>query len=202
MVKWTSVWAWEAEKTSKTKWKLTYGTPCMFCNIYLFELIVCKFNYSSFLFIILFPKCQVIVQCQTLYFSAKNCYLFYIFMAVYIASDKFPCWGQSKANTNVFFWVSTFRCFALTRFYPAQVSSSAAQLQPETCEHFPDPSSSHGHTFWPELSLICLLPSLGSKCSPMQCFTFHHRHSAEMSRQTLCSSAELCCDHAQIWWWI
>ena len=23
-------------------------------------------------------------------------------MAVYIASDKFPCWGQSKANTNVF----------------------------------------------------------------------------------------------------
>ena len=102
MVKWTSVWAQEAEKTSKTKWKLTYGTPCMFCNIYLFELIVCKFNYSSFLFIILFPKCQVIVQCQTLYFSAKNCYLFHIFMAVYIASDKFPCWGQSKANTNVF----------------------------------------------------------------------------------------------------
>ena len=74
----------------------------MFCNIFLFELIVCKFNYSSFLFIILFPKCQVIVQCQALYFSAKNCYLFHIFMAVYIASDKFPCWGQSKANTNVF----------------------------------------------------------------------------------------------------
>ena len=51
---------------------------------------------------LLFPKCQVIVHCQALYFSAKNCYLFHIFMAVYIASDKFPCWGQSKANTNVF----------------------------------------------------------------------------------------------------
>ena len=28
MVKWTSVWAREAEKTSKTKWELNCGTPC------------------------------------------------------------------------------------------------------------------------------------------------------------------------------
>ena len=101
MVKWTSVRAREAEKTSKTKWKLTYGTPCMFCNIYIYLnwLFVNSIIPASFL---LFPKCQVIVQCQALHFSAKNCYLFHIFMAVYIASDKFPCWGQSKANTNVF----------------------------------------------------------------------------------------------------
>ena len=91
-------------KQAKQSGNLLMGHPvCSATYIYLNWLFVNSIIPASFL---LFLKCQVIVQCQpdsqALYFSAKNCYLFHIFMAVYIASDKFPCWGQSKANTNVF----------------------------------------------------------------------------------------------------
>ena len=30
MVKWNSVRAWEAKKTTKTKWELTFATPCIY----------------------------------------------------------------------------------------------------------------------------------------------------------------------------
>ena len=49
MVKWTSVQAREAEKTTKTKWELTYGTPCIYLLYFLYSyyLKIMYYLYSN-----------------------------------------------------------------------------------------------------------------------------------------------------------
>ena len=55
MVKWIYVWAWEAEKTSKTKWELNCGTPCN--HIWNITLYKCVFG-SLMSFFILLNNCN------------------------------------------------------------------------------------------------------------------------------------------------
>ena len=64
MVKWTSVRAREAEKTSKTMWNLTYGTPCRIFLVWAQTNLVAQFEIDM-IFIFVSP-CHC-TECKTRY---------------------------------------------------------------------------------------------------------------------------------------
>ena len=135
MVKWTSVWALEAEKTSKTKWELNCGTPCIrtllrhhLSSFYM----ICELELNKSCNMILYPP--QIPQCT-------GSLMVWVFTSVYscyyeLLLPRFPsCWALAAPLR--LFNVSKFRSWWLCSGHGEVLSPAGHLISTDTAWFLP-----------------------------------------------------------------